>query len=127
MSFTGSGPRPTRQKARHLQQHHPGSGPGSSTIQSGRDELNPRRGHESLHIGNTSSIGAPLKSLRVLFSTELASLDESTDIALCRLPCPESVIYQLHRCHHRVAWTKQTTCDLAVRSIPWFQKQDIYW
>ena len=65
------------------------------------DELNPHSGHDKLRVGSALHIDARLKGVRVMFSTELAEIDDSNDIALYRLPLPASMIYRQRRRHHR--------------------------
>lgn len=65
------------------------------------DELNPRAGHDKLRIGNQLHIDARLKGVRVMFSTDIAEIDDSNSIAMYRLPLPARMIYRQRRRHHR--------------------------
>ncbi|MBI1422970.1 MAG: hypothetical protein GC149_05845 [Gammaproteobacteria bacterium] len=65
------------------------------------DELNPQRGHDKLRVGSEVHLDARLKGIRVLFSTEIAAIDESNGIPMYLLPLPETMIYRQRRRHHR--------------------------
>lgn len=65
------------------------------------DELNPREGHAKLHGGSPVHIDARLKGIRVMFSSEIALIEEAGNIAMYHLPLPASMIYRQRRRHHR--------------------------
>jgi c-di-GMP-binding flagellar brake protein YcgR len=65
------------------------------------DELNPRSGHEILHTGSQLHLDARLKGVRVIFTTTIAAIEESTSIAMYQLPLPDKMIYRQRRRHHR--------------------------
>jgi c-di-GMP-binding flagellar brake protein YcgR len=71
------------------------------------DELNPREGHAKLRIGSQLHIDARLQGVRVMFSTDIAAIEDSNGIAIYQLPLPAKMIYRQRRRHHRARIDQQ--------------------
>lgn len=65
------------------------------------DELNPLAGHKKLRKGTELLIDVRLKGVRVMFSTEVSAIEESSSIAIYTLPLPDKMVYRQRRRHYR--------------------------
>ena len=75
------------------------------------DELNSSVGHERIKKGTTLHFDGRLKGVRVQFSTQVLSVEDSNSIAMYRLAFPNKLIYLQRRRHYRASVNSE---DLAI-------------